>query len=111
MKIIKKDASSFDLNPAHDGAGTKKVLVAPNEISNVQGITKSCLAPNAMFAWHCHEDCTECMYVLASTGTVRDADGTYPFVPGDFFVFPRGVCHEIKNTGNELFKAIYIRVQ
>ena len=111
MKIIKKDAASFDLNPAHDGAGTKKVLVAENEINHVQGITKSCLAPNGMFAWHNHADCTECMYVLNSNGTVRDEDGTYPFIPGDFFVFPQGVYHEIQNTGNELFKAIFIRIK
>ncbi len=111
MKIIKKDASSFDLNPAHDGAGTKKVLIADGEIKNIQGITKSCLTPGGMFAWHCHEDCNECMFVLASTGTVRDQDGIYPFEPGDLFVFPQGVYHEIKNTGTELFKAIYIRTK
>ena len=111
MKIIKKSASSFELNPAHDGAGTKKVLLAEDEIRNVQGVTKSCLLPGGVFEWHCHPDCNECMYVLASTGIVRDKDGEYPFVPGDLFVFPQGVYHEIQNTGNELFKAIYIRIK
>ena len=111
MKIIKKTATSFNLNPAHDGAGTKKVLVTENEINHVQGITKSCLAPNAMFAWHNHADCNECMYVLQGSGIVRDEDGEYPFVPGDFFIFPQGVYHEIQNTGDELFKAIYIRTK
>ncbi|GEM_PF-2498777 len=111
MKVIKKPSSSFELNSAHGGEGTKKVLVAENEISNVQGITKSCLEPGAAFSWHKHDDCTECMYVLQGNGTIRDEDDTYPFSVGDFFIFPRGVYHEPQNTGTELVKAIFIRIK
>ena len=111
MKIIKKPSSSFTLDEAHNGEGTKKVLVAEDEINHVQGITKSCLEPGAVFSWHQHADCTECMYVLQGNGTIRDADGTYPFAPGDFFIFPQGVYHEPQNTGNELVKAIFIRIK
>lgn len=111
MKVIKKPASSFALNSAHGGEGTKKVLVTENEIDNVQGITKSCLEPNTAFTWHQHDKCSECMYVLQGKGTIRDEDGIYPFSVGDFFIFPKGIYHEIKNTGDKLVKAIFIRIK
>ena len=111
MKIIKKSASSFTLDSAHDGAGTKKVFMTEDEIHNIQGITQSCLPIGGVFKWHKHDDCNECMYVLKGTGIVRDEDGEYPFAPGDFFIFPQGVYHEQQNTGTELFKAIYIRTK
>ena len=111
MKVIKKTATSFVLNSAHSGEGTKKILVNEDEINHVQGITKSCLKPGAAFTWHQHDNCNECMYVLQGNGTVRDEDGTYHFSVGDFFVFPRGIYHELTNTGAKLVKAIFIRIK
>ncbi|MCQ2381838.1 MAG: cupin domain-containing protein [Clostridia bacterium] len=111
MQVIKKSASSFELNPAHGGAGTRKLFLEEDEVKNIQGITQSCLPAGGTFSMHKHDDCNECMYVLKGYGVVRDKDGEYPFAPGDFFIFPQGVMHEQQNLSDDTFKAIYIRTK
>lgn len=51
------------------------------------------------------------MYVLKGTGIVRDEDGKYTFNEGDFFIFPQGVFHEQRNTGDITFEAVFIRTK
>ena len=111
MKVIKKSAESVQLEPAHDGAGSRKVLIANDEVRNVQGLTHSWLPIGKAFAWHKHDDCNECMYVLKGHGVVRDEDGEYEFHAGDCFIFPQGTSHELINTGRETVEAIFIRVK
>ncbi|MDR0462002.1 MAG: cupin domain-containing protein [Christensenellaceae bacterium] len=109
MKIIKK--SDVKLEPAHGGAGSRKLFVANDEVKNIQGITHGFLAAGGVFGWHKHDDCNEFMYVLKGNGIVRDADGEYPFTVGDFFIFPRGIFHEQRNTGKKTFEAVFIRTK
>ena len=111
FKVIKKSAESVMLEPAHNGAGSRKVFVADDEVKNVQGITHSWLKPGGVFEWHKHDDCNECMYVLKGNGIVRDDNGEYEFKAGDFFIFPLGVYHEQRNTGKETFEAVFIRTK
>ncbi len=111
MQVIKKSAESVQLEPAHDGAGSRKLLVANDEVKNVQGITHSWLPVGKAFAWHKHDDCNELMYVLKGCGKVRDEDGIYEFHAGDCFIFPQGTAHELTNTCSETVKAIFIRVK
>lgn len=108
MLIVKK---SPKIEPAHGGAGSRRLFVDNNEIENIQGITHGYCPVGGSFAWHKHDDCNECMYVLAGAGVVRDADGEYPFGVGDFFIFPRGVYHEQRNTGKTVFEAMFIRTK
>ena len=107
MKIIKK--SGIIPEQAHGGAGSRKLFVKENEVKNVQGITHGYLKPGGVFEWHKHDDCNECMYVLKGSGIVRDDAAEYPFKAGDFFIFPKGVFHEQRNTGSENFEAVFIR--
>lgn len=111
MKVIKKSASSFTLDQAHGGEGTRKLFLDEDEVNHIQGLTQSCLPAGGTFKMHKHDDCTECMYVLKGYGVVRDEDGEYPFAPGDFFIFPQGVPHEQQNLSPDTFKAIYIRTK
>ena len=87
------------------------MFIANDEVKNIQGITHGYLAPGGIFEWHKHEDCNEFMYVLKGSGIVRDPDGEYPFSVGDFFVFPIGVFHEQRNTGPEMFEAMFVRTK
>ncbi len=111
MKVIKKSAESVKLEPAHDGAGTRKLFVANDEVKNIQGITHGWLKSCGIFEWHKHDDCNEFMCVLKGSGIVRDEDGEYTFNVGDFFIFPQGTYHEQRNTGKETFEAMFIRTK
>ncbi|MDD4902214.1 MAG: cupin domain-containing protein [Patescibacteria group bacterium] len=110
MKITKKSHETFVREDAHDGSGGRKLLLADNEMKNVQGMTCGFLPAGAKFAWHTHEKLNEVMYVLKGQGTVRDEDGTYPYNVGDIFIFPEGIFHEIENKSMEENEYIFVRV-
>lgn len=110
MKIIKKSHETLIREDAHGGSGSRKLLLADNEIKNVQGMTCGLLPAGAKFEWHSHEKMNEVMLVLKGEGTVRDEDGTYPYVPGDLFIFPDGIFHEIENPSSEEHEYIFVRI-
>ncbi len=111
MKVVKKAKNSVKLEPAHDGAESRKLFVANDEVKNIQGITHGWLKAGGVFEWHKHDDCNEFMYVLKGSGIVKDEDGEYTFKKGDFYIFPRGVYHEQCNTGKCTFEAMFIRIK
>lgn len=110
MKVIKKAKTMFKKEDAHGGSGGRILLLSDREIQNVQGMTYGYLPSGSMFAWHSHEEMNEVMYVIKGMGTVRDDDGIYDYQPGDFFIFPAGVTHEITNSSSEEHEFIFIRV-
>lgn len=111
MRVIKKGFNEVGLESAHDGAGSRKLFLKEDEVENIQGITHGWLKAGGIFEWHKHDDCNEFMYVLKGKGIVRDEEGEYPFETGDFFIFPKGVYHEQRNTGEETFEAMFARVK
>lgn len=111
MKVIKKDFNSVERTGAHGGSGGRRLFVAEDEVKNFQGMTYGYLPVGNMFAWHNHEGMNEVMFVLKGTGILRDEDGEYDYAPGDFFIFPDGVMHEIINNGNEENEMIFVRVK
>ncbi len=110
MKIIKKSHENFVREDAHGGSGSRKLLLADNEIKNVQAMTYGFLPAGSKFEWHMHEKMNEVMIVLKGQGTVKDEDGIYTYSVGDVFVFPQGVFHEIENPSNEEHEYIFVRV-
>ena len=110
MKVIKKSGPTFNREDAHGGSGGRKLLLDDREIENVQGMTYGYLPGGSEFALHLHEDMNEVMYVLKGSGTVRDEDGTYDYQPGDLFIFPAGIEHEITNPTDEEHEYIFVRV-
>src|SRR3984957_2380697 len=52
------------------------------------------------YPYHSHSAQWEFYFVIAGTGTVRDADGTTPIEAGDAFVFEPGQPHQFTNTGS-----------
>ena len=111
MKIIKKTRSDLNRQPAHDGEGIKKVFVNDGEVENFEAFTLSCLEPGSKFSWHNHENATEMFFILKGSGKIRENDGEQTFMVNDFFIIPKGVMHEIENTGNEKIEAIFVRVK
>lgn len=110
MKIIKKSNETFVREDAHGGSGGRKLLLADNEMKNVQAMTYGFLPAGSKFAWHTHEKMNEVMLILKGQGTVRDEDGIYPYSKGDVFTFPKDIFHEIENTSEEEHEYIFVRV-
>ncbi len=110
MKVVKKSQKQVLREDAHGGSGGRRLYLDKNEVKNVQGLTYGYLPSGNMFAWHNHEDVNEIMLCLKGHGTVRDEDGTYEYKEGDFFIFPKGVFHEIKAEGNIENEFVFVRV-
>jgi uncharacterized cupin superfamily protein len=50
---------------------------------------------------HVHNDCEECVYVLAGEGMTEADSGNYALKAGDAIVIPSGEKHATRNTGSE----------
>jgi quercetin dioxygenase-like cupin family protein len=111
MKIIKKPAQNLKKEAAHGGSGSRKLLVAEDEITNIHGMTYGYLPAGSKFAWHSHERINEAMLVIKGEGTVKDQDGKYIYEPGDTFIFPSGIEHEIENPSREEHEFIFVRIK
>ena len=110
MKIKKKQLEGINLEPAHGGSGSRRVLAGEDEVMNYQGVTYGYLPTGNKYEWHKHDDVNEIMFVMQGTGTVRDDDGIYAYEPGDFFIYPVGIYHEIENTGKRESEFLFVRV-
>jgi quercetin dioxygenase-like cupin family protein len=64
------------------------------------------IGPGGRLGWH--TDATEeTQYILAGAGELRMEDGTVHRVgPGDVFVIPTPVRHDLANTGSETLRAV-----
>jgi len=111
MKIIKKNGEAFKREDAHGGSGGRKLYIAEDELKNFHGMTYGYLPAGSKFAWHLHENINEVMVVISGKGIVRDKDGEYEYRPGDVFIFPKNVEHEIENTGTEEHEYIFVRIK
>jgi Uncharacterized conserved protein, contains double-stranded beta-helix domain len=74
-------------------------------------MTYGYLPAGAKFAWHFHEYINEVMVVLKGSGIVKDKDGEYEYKPGDVFIYPKNVEHEIENNSSEEHEYIFVRVK
>lgn len=113
MKIVRKAGTTIPREDAHGGEGGRKVLVADGELQNprFEAMTKGFLAPGASFSWHSHHNTEEIMFVLAGSGVVRDREGEYPCQPGDVFVFPSDIEHEIQNSTDGEGEYVFVRMR
>ena len=110
MKIIKKADNNIAKEEAHGGSGSRKLYIADNEFGTIQGMTYGWLPVGNKYAWHNHENVDEIMYVLRGTGIVKDEDGEYEYNPGDVFMYPANIFHEIYNNGDIESEYIFVRV-
>lgn len=56
---------------------------------------------------HKHEEQEEAMYVISGTGKLVCNGSEYDLKPGTAIFSPKGVEHEIINTGDEPFKIVW----
>ncbi|MCI0467213.1 MAG: cupin domain-containing protein [Beijerinckiaceae bacterium] len=64
------------------------------------------IEPGGRLGWH--TDATEeTQYILAGTGELRMEDGSiHPVRPGDVFVIPTPLRHDLANLGTETLRAV-----
>jgi len=113
MKIIKRSNSDISTEEAHGGSGTRKVYANSNQLENAKFdiMTHGFLPAGNKYAWHNHVDTEEIMVVLKGEGKVIDEDGEYPYTPGDVFIFPANINHEIFNDSSTEDEMIFVRVK
>ncbi len=49
---------------------------------------------------HRHNDCEECIYVIAGEGCTESDSGKHPLKTGDTILIPAGEMHVTRNTGS-----------
>lgn len=113
MIVTKRKADSIKIEDAHDGSGSRKVLV-DKEISNnpnFEAMTYGYLPVGGTFDWHEHLDIEEVMYVIKGCGQVHDEEGFYSYEAGDVFIFPANTQHKIVNDDEIENEMIFIRTR
>jgi quercetin dioxygenase-like cupin family protein len=75
---------------------------AGSELSSVVSFT---IAPGGHLGWHI-DSTEETQLILAGSGELRRADGAWPVSPGDVFVLPTNVRHDLVNVGAEPLHAV-----
>lgn len=112
MQVIRKPRSEVSREDAHGGSGGRRLYASRGELKNeaFEALTYGYLPGGSSFDWHHHVDTDEMMLVLKGTGVVRDRDGEYEYVPGDFFIFPANVEHAIHNPSNDEHEYIFVRL-
>lgn len=109
MKIIRKQNNEIKKEDAHEGSGSRKLYIEDNEFSNLQGMTYGWLPIGNKYEWHNHKNIDEIMFVVKGTGIVKDEDGEYSFAPGDVFMYPSNIFHEIYNNGKIEAEFVFVR--
>jgi quercetin dioxygenase-like cupin family protein len=63
------------------------------------------IEPGGQLGWH--TDATEeTQYIIAGHGELHTEDGVYPVGPGNVFVLPTPVRHNLVNVGKETLRAV-----
>jgi quercetin dioxygenase-like cupin family protein len=106
--IIKSDESKFTaISSANDAsinwAGTFATYGG-------HGAEASCtvpflIHPGGHLGWHT-DSTEETQYIISGQGELRRDEGNYPVGPGDVFVLPALVGHDLANVGTEPLHAV-----
>jgi mannose-6-phosphate isomerase-like protein (cupin superfamily) len=66
------------------------------------------MEPGGQSEVHVHEKEQEAMYFYSGTGVCTVGDEEYEIVPESFLLAPIGVKHQIRNTGSEPLKFVWV---
>jgi len=111
-KPIHKNISDIDIEPAHDGSGSRQVLFSTSEevSSQFEAATKGFLKPGYAFDWHHHDGVDELWIVLQGTGYIEYKDGTkFNYKKDDVIYNPADLSHKIVAEGNDESIYYFIR--
>lgn len=107
MRPVKTKATDVPL--ITDRGGTIRVLISPKTVESTQFILGiSTLEVGGEIHNHIHDFSHEAFYVIQGEGLVLFEDNeTIFFEQGDAVHIPKGVGHQIKNTGKEEIQVVF----
>lgn len=110
----KKNIKEISVEMTSHGSGTKKNLATKEEIHSrcFEALTYGFLPKKEKWAMHKHENIIEICLVAKGKGFVRNINGHVDnFEPGDRFIFPASIEHEIENLSEDTAEFYFFRVQ
>ncbi len=95
-------------------SGSRKVLADKKEVTSkyFEAFTYGFLPPKEKWVMHKHENIIEVCLVIKGSGIIRNLEGEIEkFEPGDRFIFPSDVEHEIENYSDDTAEFYFFRIQ
>lgn len=113
MKFTRLNIRDIPVEEAHNGSGSRQVLVKPEQVTSkyLEAVTKGFLKPGAVFDWHSHENTDETFIVLKGNGKFFCEDELIEYAEGDVIIVPGNLKHKIEAEGNETSEYYFIRVK
>lgn len=115
MKIpFIKNIENIPLEPAHDGSGSRQVLLSQknNISSQIEAMTKWFLKPWFCYDWHNHIAIDEIWIVLQWSWYIEYEDGTkFQYKKDDIIYNPSNLKHKIVAEWKEESVYYFIRVK
>ena len=107
MKPVKTKTTDVPL--ITERGGTIRVLISPKTVESSQFILGvSTLEVDGEIRNHLHDFSHEAFYVIQGEGLVLFSEHEAIFFgPGDGVHIPKGVAHQIKNTGKEEIRVVF----
>ena len=102
-KPFKKNISDIPMEDAHDGSGSRQVLLDENDAvsSQFQAATKGFLKSGNCYDWHDHKAIDEMWIVLDGEGFIEYKDGTkFSYKKDDIIYNPAELSHKIVAEGS-----------
>lgn len=110
----KKNINDIPIEETPHSTGSRKLIVSKNDVisANFEAMTYGYLPSKEKWVMHNHINILEICLVINGSGRVRDANGNAElFKPGDRFIFPAGIDHEIENTSPETDEFYFFRLK
>jgi oxalate decarboxylase/phosphoglucose isomerase-like protein (cupin superfamily) len=109
-----KSLSDITVEQAHDGAGSRQLLLSKGDpISRcLEALTKGYLKAGGEFNWHSHFDIDEFFIVIKGNGALLLKDGTeLKYKPGDLVYIPSNIEHKIEAQGKTDNEFYFVRLK
>jgi mannose-6-phosphate isomerase-like protein (cupin superfamily) len=110
----KKNLSQIPIEQTMHTAGSRKMIVAPEETGSpyFEAMTYGYLESGKKWDMHQHDDIVEICLVIKGQGLIKNENGQIEsFSSGDRFIFPANTEHEIENTGQITAEFYFIRIR
>jgi len=108
--MLKRCIKALDVQGNVKSHGRTSRLLLSEAIAGTKGFSVGLNITKAggMSPKHTHEGEQEAMYFISGKGKITVGDDEYDIEPDTVILAPAGVPHELRNTGNEDLKLVWI---
>lgn|SRR5690348_4196527 len=113
MKFSKVNIAKLPIEDAHNGTGSRQLLVKPEHVESkyFEAVTKGFIPSGNMFDWHTHQDTDEIFIVTKGEGKFSCEDAATTYKTGDVITVGANLKHKIEALGNETTEGFFIRIK